>query len=174
MMCELQNRRFRIKLESKVKVTCTLNLHLVSSFIWFIEGVHIWPDDCLSGKYLITALTFKPTVKTSWAATCDFHQCCILTSVDSDEPVQPPLKFRNSKSWSVSSLTVIDYSSNQQRLWPGCAYAQADLILCWSHKPHCWKSHVAALMYFASFSVCNTYFSFFFERRSSYICHTVC
>ena len=27
----------------------------------------------------------------------DFQQCGILTSVDSDEPVQPPLKLRNSK-----------------------------------------------------------------------------
>ena len=31
------------------------------------------------------------------AATCDFQQCGILTSVDSDVPVQPPLKLRNSK-----------------------------------------------------------------------------
>ena len=29
------------------------------------------------------------------AMTCDFHQFGILTSVDSDEPVQPPLKLRN-------------------------------------------------------------------------------
>ena len=28
---------------------------------------------------------------------CDFQQCGILTTVDSDEPVQPPLKLRNSK-----------------------------------------------------------------------------
>ena len=27
-----------------------------------------------------------------------------------------------------------------------CAYAQADLSLCWSHIPHCWKAHVAAQM----------------------------
>ena len=27
----------------------------------------------------------------------DFQQCGILTSVDSDEPVQPPFKLRNSK-----------------------------------------------------------------------------
>ena len=26
------------------------------------------------------------------------------------------------------------------------AYAQAGLSLCWSHVPHCWKSHVAAQM----------------------------
>ena len=32
--------------------------------------------------------------------------------VDSDEPVQPPLKLKNSKCCSVSSLTVIEYSSD--------------------------------------------------------------
>ena len=31
------------------------------------------------------------------AATCNFQQCGILTSVDSYEPVQPPFKLRNSK-----------------------------------------------------------------------------
>ena len=31
------------------------------------------------------------------AATCDFQQCGILTSVDPDELVQPPVKLRNSK-----------------------------------------------------------------------------
>ena len=28
---------------------------------------------------------------------CDFQQCAILTSVDSDESVQPPVKLSNSK-----------------------------------------------------------------------------
>ena len=46
------------------------------------------------------------------ATTCDFQQCDILTSVDSDESVQPPFKLRNSKWCSVSSLTVIEYSSD--------------------------------------------------------------
>ena len=32
-----------------------------------------------------------------WAATGDFQQCVILTSVDSDEPAQPPFKFRKPK-----------------------------------------------------------------------------
>ena len=41
------------------------------------------------------------------ATTCDFQQCGVLTSVDSDEPVHPPFKLRNSKCYSVSSLTVI-------------------------------------------------------------------
>ena len=31
------------------------------------------------------------------AVTRDFQQCGILTSVDSDEPVQPPFKLRNPK-----------------------------------------------------------------------------
>ena len=39
-----------------------------------------------------------------------------LASVDSDEPLQPPFKLRNSKWCSVSSLTIIEYSSDQQRL----------------------------------------------------------
>ena len=46
------------------------------------------------------------------AATCDFQQFDMLTSVDSDEPLQPPFKLRNSKWCSVSSLTVIEYSSD--------------------------------------------------------------
>ena len=47
-----------------------------------------------------------------WASACDFQQCGILTSVDSDEPVQPPFKLRNSKWHSVGSLTIIEYSSD--------------------------------------------------------------
>ena len=42
----------------------------------------------------------------------DFQQCGILTSVDLDQPVQPPFKFRNSKLRSVSSLILIEYSSD--------------------------------------------------------------
>ena len=53
-------------------------------------------------------------------------------------------KLRNFKWCSVSSLTFIEYSSDLQRLWSDCPYAQADLRLCWSHIPHCWKSHFAA------------------------------
>ena len=50
--------------------------------------------------------------KHTWAATCDFQQCCLLTSVDPDKPVQPPFKLRKSKWCSVSSLTFIEYSSD--------------------------------------------------------------
>ena len=36
----------------------------------------------------------------------------ILTSVGSDEPLQPLFKLRNSKWCSVSTLTIIEYSSD--------------------------------------------------------------
>ena len=36
----------------------------------------------------------------------------ILTSVDFDEPLHPPFKLRNSKWCSVSSLPIIEYSSD--------------------------------------------------------------
>ena len=81
---------------------------------------------------------------TDWAATRDFQKCGIFTSVDSDEPLQPPFRLRNSKWCSVSSLTIIAYSSDLHRLWSDCAYAQTDLRLCWSHIPNCWKSHALA------------------------------
>ena len=89
----------------------------------------------------------RPQHYYNWAATCEFQQCGILTSVDSNEPVQPPFKLRNSKCCSVSSLTLIEYSSDKQRLWSDCMYAQAGLSLCWSQIPHCWKSHVVAQYY---------------------------
>ena len=56
----------------------------------------------LSHQYLLCVIT----------VTCDYQQCGILTSVDSDEPLQPPFKLRNSKWCSVSSLTIIEYSSD--------------------------------------------------------------
>ena len=36
-----------------------------------------------------------------------FKQCGILTSVDSDEPLQPPFRPKNLKSCSVSSSSLI-------------------------------------------------------------------
>ena len=79
--------------------------------------------------------------------TCDFQQCGILTSVYPCEPVQPPFRLRNSKYCSVISLILIEFSSDLQRLWSDCAYAQTDLRLCGSHVPQCWKSHVVIHMF---------------------------
>ena len=90
-----------------------------------------------------------------WASACDFQQFDILTSVDSDEPVQPPFKLRNSKWRSVSSFTIIEYSRDKQRLWSDCAYAQAGLRLCWSHISNCWKSHALAQMFYIKYLTMN-------------------
>ena len=48
-----------------------------------------------TGKEIMTKLNERKENKC--LATCDFQQCSILTSVDSDEPVQPPFTLRNSK-----------------------------------------------------------------------------
>ena len=108
---------------------------------------------------------------TSVSRPCSDPQPCLILLVayfmstkfscagaDSDKPKQPSFKLtlRNSKWCSVCSLTLIEYSSDKQRLWQDCAYAQADLKLFWSHIPHCWKSHVAIhffLRFFSSSSV---------------------
>ena len=62
-----------------------------------------------------------------WAATCDFQQCGVLTSVDSDEPVQLPVKLRISKQCSVSKL-------NSHRIFKWLAKALIRLHICarWS------------------------------------------
>ena len=46
------------------------------------------------GPFDIDYKTYIPPLKC--AATCDFQQCGILTFIDSDEPVQPPVKLRDS------------------------------------------------------------------------------
>ena len=49
--------------------------------------------------------------------TCDFQQCGILTSVDSDEPVQPCFKpIETPNGVEPASLTVIECASNLQWL----------------------------------------------------------
>ena len=102
-----------------------------------ITIVHLEPLGLVSWKHILWTIDLN----SKRAVTCDFQQCGILTSVDSDEPVQPPFTLWNSKLCSVSCLTLIEYLNDKQRLWSHCAYAQAGLSLCWSHIPHCWKSH---------------------------------
>ena len=63
------------------------------------------------GDLLSIKGAFNSASEIYWAATCDFQQYGILISVDSDEPVQPLFKLRNSKWCPVSSLTVIKYLS---------------------------------------------------------------
>ena len=114
------------------KPVWTLNLFYI--FIWSFYGQFFMTVQSPSSKmWVIIWMNYSNKL----FETCDFQQCGI-------EPVQPPFKLRNSKLCLVSSLTIIEYSRDQQRPWSGCAYAQADLRLCWSHIPHCWKSHALA------------------------------
>ena len=50
------------------------------------------------------------------AATCDFQQCDLLTSVDLNEPVQPILSLETPNDIQCCSLTLVEYSSDKQRL----------------------------------------------------------
>ena len=43
---------------------------------------------------------------------CNFQQCGILTSVDSEEHAQPPFRLTKLQMMFVSSLTVVEYSSH--------------------------------------------------------------
>ena len=66
-------------------------------------GIRQGPPTEWIGVSTRTGESLQKVHKCTYAATCYFQQCGILTSVDSDEPVQPPFKLRNSKWCSVSS-----------------------------------------------------------------------
>ena len=113
---------------------------------WFGSHFVRNPEDrfCRVAAQITLLILSYVQVKTLISRGMRFPPNGILTSADSDEPVQPPFRLRYLKWCSVSSLTLIGYSSDKQRLWSDCAYAQAGLRLCWSHIPHCWKSHALA------------------------------
>ena len=102
---------------------------LMPALIWIISWRTVNLLDVLMSRLILDG--YGRMSRDMW-----LQQCGILTSVDSDEPVQPPFKLINSKWRSVSSLTLIEFQARSD-----CAYAQADLSLCWSHIPHCWKPH---------------------------------
>ena len=121
---------------------------LVVYLLWCFNPCPVeWMD--MPCSFLVTSLPSSFIIHTlsnsirGISGTFDFQQCGILTSVDSDEPVQPSFKLRNYKWCLFSGLRVIAYSSDQQRHWSDCAYAQSGLSLCWSHILHCWISHLA-------------------------------
>ena len=66
-------------------------------------------DDLRAMTTLGPRTLLSTLLKCMWAMTCDFQQCGILTSVDSDEPVQHPFKLGTSEWCSASSFTVIEY-----------------------------------------------------------------
>ena len=98
------------------RFACSVSFACQYSFVYLLQLLYLFHFIESIG---IVELSFENThtysIKSSfidchdnWAATRDFQQCGILTSVDSDEPLQPPMKFRNSKWCSVSSITVIE------------------------------------------------------------------
>ena len=62
--------------------------------------VYIYMYQCVIG---LPAKHHINDVLIIWPATCDFQQCCILTRVNFDEPVQIPSKLRNCQWCSASS-----------------------------------------------------------------------
>ena len=121
-----------------------------SSFFPYIKSMDgAWCGNC-NAAYIILKSRLKYE-RCSVRYRYEPGQCGIWTSVDSDKHVQPPFKLRNFKWCPVSSLTLIEYSNGKQKLWSDCAYAQADLRLCWSHIPNCWKSYATAQIY----EICN-------------------
>ena len=64
---------------------------------WEVDGQSPWST---------TSRVCGTLSETILAATCDFQQCGILTSVDSDEPVQPSFKLKNSK-WCL--ISILEY-----------------------------------------------------------------
>ena len=104
----------------------------------------------------------------NWAVTCDFQQCGILTWIDSVEPLQPPIKLRNSKWCSVSSLQ----SKNTQATSKGSDQTAHMHRLIWGFAGHTyhfvgnlmhWLSYgkpISAVTTAADDNFCNTFLNF--------------
>ena len=106
---------------------------------WCIQGRHKLNMHHLGLIFSRNRRNFHLTVWDSWSTTCDFQQCGILTrlSVDSDKLVQPPLKLRNSKWCSVSSLIQMTLIEG----WQGFAMSKSTYYhhlnpLCKVHIPN--------------------------------------
>ena len=97
-------------------LTCNIfNLHMRRFFFGLVYITHPFTlNQKILQEQADLGLCFLICLHIIWAATCDFQQCGDLTSVDSDEPVQPPFKLRNSKWCSVSSSIFIEYSATSK------------------------------------------------------------
>ena len=131
--CNCNKQKVYTSLNNIDTCCCLFIMHLSSFAVYILQlSSSAFEEICLSeissvkNNYIVQpsfcSTTFGISKITSvciisiWAVTCHFHQCGILTSVDSDVPVYPPFKLRNSKWCSVSSLTFIEYSSDKQSL----------------------------------------------------------
>ena len=85
-----------------------------SGFLGSVKNVYIitWEKPEILLYALINTSWIVMKDENNWAVAWDFQQCGILTCVDSDQPLQPHFKLRNSKWCSVCSLTIIENSSD--------------------------------------------------------------
>ena len=90
---------------SGMVLDCIDSWSLSFSLLWYLGT--LWMSDFVSLSDICDKI-----YDIIWATAWDFQQFEILTSVDSVEHSQPPVKLRNSKWCSVSSLTIIEYSSD--------------------------------------------------------------
>ena len=74
-------------------------VHAVCFYTYFVSNVRqlFAADDFGRRHFQMHFFLGSLRVNPCPAVTCDFQQCGILTSVDSDEPVQPPFNHRNTK-----------------------------------------------------------------------------
>ena len=97
-----------------LKVGCWLQMPISLTFL--VEHIYKRHNVAWWQKFWITIVSLETKFNVInfdyWAATCDFQQCGINASVDSDEPMQPSFELRNTKWCSFSSLTLIEYSSD--------------------------------------------------------------
>ena len=96
----------------------TLLMVLPKKWVLILDGQSLKKINRPTLNIVYSLPLYKPLFTTmyvfnKWATKCDFQQCSTLTSVDSDEPVQSPFKLRTSKWCSVSSLTLMAYSSGK-------------------------------------------------------------
>ena len=106
---------YSIYLNQNLELKCRLRWYVnVGSAQWALHWAEVFlPTTIKSHMVKIFIIwSISPYENNNIGLACDFQQCGIMTSVDSEVPVQPPFKLRNSKWCSVSSLTLIEYSSD--------------------------------------------------------------
>ena len=110
----LHYNRYVTKTTLSISIACLwIETILPPSLTYTITGVkvcgqHHYISCDMHAHFQSTALviiSFEPWHEIS-------NNLSFLTILDSDKPMQPPVKLRNSKWWSVSSLTIIEYSSD--------------------------------------------------------------
>ena len=110
-------------LSTKCKVK-TDTIGWMPKLIW----IFTWRTFILFVHVMIAVLTSYLSRDMIFTAMWHFDYCRLCS---------PPLKLQIMFSYHK-------YSSDWQKLWSDCAYAKADMRLCWSHILHCWKSRVGA------------------------------